>query len=184
MPIKQGARILALDDAPFSRKGKTALVIGVIGRQRIIEGVLSFKVYVAGDDSTSKIIFAFRRSRFRSQIKALALNGGTLAGLNIVDMVKLRKELKLPILAITRRRPINERLTEALEASGASRKKIELAKRNFNACKLYNMNGYYIQSIGMEKLDVKMLSLEAAGLLRLAHLIASGIARGESKGRM
>ncbi len=184
MPIKRGARILALDDAPFSRRSVNSLVVGVLGRQGILEGVLSFKVRVSGNDSTSKIALAIKKSRFRDQVRILALNGGTFAGLNLIDMKKLRKEFKLPILAITRKRPRNEMLLRALEASGAGKKKIMLAKENFRACTLYSMHGYYIQSMGMERQDVKALSLEAAGLLRLAHIIASGIANGESKGRV
>ena len=41
MKSSKGIRILALDDGSFTRKDKRALVIVVIGRERIIKGVLS-----------------------------------------------------------------------------------------------------------------------------------------------
>jgi hypothetical protein len=44
--------------------------------------------------------------------------------------------------------------------------------------------GFYLQFIGMSKKEAADVREGAAYFLRLAHIIANGIAKGESKGRI
>ncbi|VVB77026.1 Uncharacterised protein [uncultured archaeon] len=62
--LKKGARILAIDDSSFTKGDKDALVAGVIGREGVVEGVISFHVSVDGTDSTGKIIRSVKKSKF------------------------------------------------------------------------------------------------------------------------
>lgn len=80
--MKAGSRILALDDSSFGKTGKS-LVIGVVGRKGVIEGILSFSVSVDGSDATKILIARVKRSRFFQQIRLIATNGITFAGLNL-----------------------------------------------------------------------------------------------------
>lgn len=88
--MRSGSRILALDDSALSKKDGKSLVIGVVGRGNLVEGIISFSVRIDGKDSAELIINAVRASRFRPQIKLIVLNGTVLAGLNVVDAEKIR----------------------------------------------------------------------------------------------
>ncbi len=77
---KKGIRILAVDDGPLDKSGKGVLVVGIVGREGTIEGVLSFRVDADGSDATERLSATIQKTRFRDQIKLIALNGVTLAG--------------------------------------------------------------------------------------------------------
>ena len=183
--MKEGARILAIDDSPFSKEDKEVLVVGIVARNDIIEGVLSFYVSVDGDDSTDILIKKIRSSRFYRQIKLIALNGVTLGGLNIVDIAKLNSELNLPVIAITRRKPNKKEMILAIKKSGKSvDKKIDLLNKINKNASYSKFLGLHIQYIGLEKTELAKIIEKAYNMLRLAHMIASGVVKGESKGRI
>lgn len=184
--LKQGIRILAIDDSPFSKKDKTATAIGVLGRKGVVEGVLSFKVKVDGADATKKIISKVKVSRFHNQTGLIALHGITLAGLNLVDMIKLNSELRVPVMALTRKIPSRKRLENAMKAACiknlAEAKRVLAAIHNKTAS--LRSSGLHIQYTAMTRKEVEAHAEDAMELLRLAHLIASGVVTGESKGRL
>ena len=185
MPLKSGIRILAIDDSSFSKKDKSALAVGVVGRGDLIEGILSFNVKVDGDEATSTIVKKFKASHFSDQIKLIVLHGITLAGLNMVDIIKVSKELKIPVVSIVRRRPHGSELEKAIKTSGKSpKKKLTLLKKLNTALETNRMGGFYVQHAGITSKEFALFQPSAIHFLRLAHLIANGIARGESKGRI
>jgi uncharacterized protein len=182
--MKGGIRILAIDDSTFDKKDKDALVVGVLGRMGIVEGVLSFRADVDGSDATAKIINKVKASRFKDQIRLVAINGMTLAGLNLVDIVRLRGSLGLPVLCIVRKKPSRSRLEGAIKAAIKDPyEKLSLLNNAYGHMKVAQEKGLYLQYIGLEDKEAIALSEGALSLLRLAHVIATGIARGESKGR-
>ncbi|MDE1860102.1 MAG: DUF99 family protein [Candidatus Micrarchaeota archaeon] len=184
--LKSGVRIIAFEDSPILKGRKDVLVVGVIGRQDIIEGVLSFRAIVDGNDATSKLARAVKRSRFAGQIRLLTLNGITVAGLNIIDMAKLNRSLGIPVLAITRQKPNPSKLMEAVRHHSGkdSAKKIAVIKRTKEAMLLLKRSGHYFQCVGIEKKDLANFADLSVSLLRLGHIIASGVTSGESHGRM
>ena len=91
--MKKGIRIISFASGPIN--GKKALIVGVISRENVIEGILSGNVEVDGFDSAKKIISLIKKSRFREQIKIVALNGIAIAGLNVVNVYKIKKDLKI-----------------------------------------------------------------------------------------
>ncbi len=182
---KNGVRILAPDDAPFKKNDKKDKIVGIIGREYIIEGVISFDVSIDGDDSTEEIINAVKRSRFSPQIKALALNGIALAGLNVIDVEKINQALKIPIIMFTRRRPRRTLFNAAIKksAKGDYRKRIDTVNRVYKNIKIHRKIGFFVQ-VYPANVDVNNLVENSVYFLRLANLVASGITRGESKGRI
>ncbi|MDE1855478.1 MAG: DUF99 family protein [Candidatus Micrarchaeota archaeon] len=185
MPIKQGVRILAIDDSAFSKKDKEALVVGVVGRQDLIEGLLSFSVRVDGSDATGKIISKVRSSHFSDQIRLIALHGVTLAGLNMVDIEKVGRELGVPVVSIIRRKPHSSELEKAIRSVGkSSSSRLALLKRLNKSMKIERSKGFYVQRAGIKKEEFARFQDSAVHLLRLAHIIANGVATGESRGRV
>ncbi len=180
--MKSGVRILAFDDSAFGSEDDSSLVVGVIGRENTVEGVMSFRVVVDGDDSTVKIIDKISKSRFLDQIKVIAVHGISLAGLNLVDIEELNMKLCLPVICIVRSRPHAAKLERAIRIAGAE-EKLPVLKR-INKIKSKRIEGFYAQYIGMSDSEAKSMVPKAFEMIRLAHMISSGISKGESKGRI
>jgi uncharacterized protein len=183
--LKKGIRIIAFEDSPIIKGSDSVLIVGVIGREEVIEGIISFKVLVDGSDATENIERAIKKSRFNNQTKMLVFNGITVAGLNIIDIERLAKGIKSPVLAITRKRPNPNRLKYAIKVRATdSRDKTALVNKLAKAMTIAKSGDFYTQTIGMNKKEISTMLGKSASLLRLAHLIASGVVKGESKGRM
>ena len=196
--IKEGARIIAITSGPIARKSREkklmadTLIVGVIGRRSVIEGVLSCYIECDGNDATRKIIRMISRSRFKEQIKIIALNGIALAGLNMVDVDLIEKKLKVDAIIITRDNPRPLKLLAAIEAykNESTNRKINvdvdekrLLVEKANARKVFHEQGLYIQTKN-EIGNVRSSIVQCFELLRLSHMIARGVKTGESKGRI
>ena len=184
MQLKGGIRILALNGAPFDRKRESELVIGVIGRQGGIEGALSFDVKIDGNDATANILRAVRNSKFNGQIRLVATNGVALGGLNIMDFGKISRSLGVGLVSVTRKRPRKNLLKEALSSDSERERKRELLDRTYEKVEIVRMRGFYVQYINIEKKDLEKKIDEVLSLLRIAHILASGVGHGESRGRI
>ena len=191
--MKSGIRIAAAASGPIKGRKSTLLVI-VVYREGIVEGVLSDKIGVDSSDSSKKIISRIRRSRFKDQVKVLALNGIALAGLNVVDVHSVSKALGVEFIILTRKKPHKDLLIKAVEriksGSKEGTKAAIAAKRDIGLIngvgmlQIKKINGFYAQSsldLGKSDSGLVMSAFEA---LRIAHLIANGVETGESKGRI
>ena len=115
--MKSGIRIVAIDDSKFSPGEKEVLVVGVVERLGIVEGVLSCRVEADGTDATAKIIGMLSDSRFLEQIRLIVINGTTVAGMNVVDITRLHSRFKMPVMAVTRKRPHPAMLKRSIKTS-------------------------------------------------------------------
>lgn len=185
--VKKEIRVVGIDDGPFNKfKDKKVLVVGVVMRGGFwIDGILSTKVYVDGSDSTGKLVEMINRCKFKPQLQCIFLNGIAVAGFNVVDVQELSKKTKLPIIIIIRRMPDINKIKKTL-IKIKQQQKIKLIEKAGNVVKVDNI---FVQltGIGFEQarkiLKVVCTRSNIPEPLRLAHLIASGIATGESKGR-
>jgi len=189
--LKPEIRILGIDDGPFSRKDKSVLVVGVICRgNECLDGLLSTKVAVDGLDATEKLIKRINSSRHKPQLKVIMLDGITLGGFNLVDIKKLWKKTGIPVIVINRKKPDIKAVEEALKKhfkDWEERMKIVEHAGKIRSMKVNDFKIYY-QAVGLPEDEVKeiiLLSLKRAQIpepLRAAHIIATGIVRGESEG--
>ncbi len=185
MMMKEGVRILAIACAPTEKK--RTLLVGVISRKKVIEGVVSTSVAVDGTDSADRIAKMINGSRFGEQIRILLLNGLGIAGLNILDIQEFEKLCRVKVLSITRRKPRPLLLIKALKAF-SKQEKVDVdervdAVRRFSRINCFKIKGFYIQT-SMDRGSASNFVDEAFERVRLAHLIARGVATGESRGRM
>lgn len=183
--MKKGVRLLVAVSGPL--KGKSTLALGIVSRTGIIEGVVSTKVRADGTDSTGKLIELFSSTRFKEQVKLIVINGIGFAGLNILDVQALKKKTGAEVISVTRKKPHPSELIKALKAFLKQEKwdvssRLDLVKK-IGELKEYQHDGYYVQTT-LEKGESAKFVSEAVRLLRLAHLIASGVVLGESKGRV
>ncbi|MDE1868683.1 MAG: DUF99 family protein [Candidatus Micrarchaeota archaeon] len=186
--MKSGSRFIAITSGPIQKKRSgSALIVGVIGKDGTVEGILSSKIKTDGTDSTSKIIRMIAESRFREQIRIVALNGIALAGLNVVDIPRLEKMLGVQAVIITRSRPRPKKLLLALRTfaklSGQNVDRRIALVRGRAKVKPVNAKGIFIQST-LERHETVSFAAKLYDATRLSHLISSGVSKGESTGRV
>lgn len=186
--MKRQVRVIGIDDAPFdkARKGEKTFVVGTIYRGGdFLDGVVSIDVVIDGDDSTTQIIKMINRSRFKPQLQCIFLNGIAVAGFNVVDVHKVVEETGIPLITVIRRQPDIAVIHKTLEKLGYNHKINILTK----AGPVRKMGSIYIQPIGLslakagEFLRVTCTHSLIPEPLRVAHIIAAGIVKGESKGK-
>jgi len=192
--LKKELRILGMDDSPFSKfRDKKCRVVATIFRGgNYMDALLSCFIEVDGFDSTEKIISLVKKSRHIEQLQCIMVKGIALAGFNIIDIQELSKKTKLPVIVMMRKMPNFKKIENALKKAGrkTADKKLELIKKagKIFCCK-NNDKKIYFQTAGIsEKKASDIIKLSSSHSLipeplRISHIIASGIAFGESKGR-
>ena len=185
--VKKEIRVIGIDDAPFDKfRDKETLVVGVVMRGGSwVDGVLSTKVDVDGNDATKKISNMINNCKFKPQLQCIFLDGIAVAGFNVIDVKELSKKTKLPVIVVIRRMPDIENIKKTL-VKIKKQKKIKLIEKAGN---VVNIGNIFVQLIGIEiekarqVLEIVCTRSNIPEPLRLAHLIASGVTVGESKGR-
>jgi endonuclease V-like protein UPF0215 family len=193
--IKPEIRILGVDDGPFEpkSKGEVPLVGAVFRGGRWLEGVLSTQIRQDGTDVTERLIDIVNRSRHRGQLRVLMADGATFAGFNVLNAKEVFRKTGLPVIVISRELPNMTDIHKALKHLPEWR---ERWKTLGELGKIYPVRTksrgkpIYMQLVGIKRADaesmVKMSSTHSLvpEPLRVAHLIATAIVRGESYGRV
>ncbi|MBI4453412.1 DUF99 family protein [Candidatus Woesearchaeota archaeon] len=185
--MKKEIRLLGFDDSAFNKfKDKKVKVIGCFFRGgSFLDGVLSFDVEIDGMDSTQKIINAINKSKFKTQIQAILLDGIAFGGFNIIDIKELFNKTKIPMIVVIRRIPNISKIKLTLAILGM-KKKIKLIEK---AGKVHKIGKIYVQCSGVSLNHAKQIlkiSCTHSYLpepIRVAHLIGAGLYFGESKGK-
>jgi len=186
--IKPELRVLGVDDGVFTPHVKGFVpVVGVVFRGGYwLDGVMHTKVEVDGFDATEKIASMIINSPHYKQLRVIMLNGITFAGFNVVNIKELSKEVKLPVIAVTREQPNFTEIREALKNLPESEerwKAIQSAEKMFEVSTRSENEKVYMQTSGILEEDArKILQLTSTRssvpeALRVAHLIASGISK-------
>lgn len=180
---------IGFDDAPFdaSHRGDV-LVVGAVCAGARLEGVLSGSVRRDGANATRVLSELVTRSRFREHLQLILLQGIALAGFNVVDVVALHEVTGLPVVVVSRRRPnLNAIRRALLEHVAGGARKWRLIER---AGPMEVLGRVYVQRAGLGRAETQA-TLERLAVhssvpepLRTAHIIAGGIARGESTQRV
>ena len=185
--LKKEIRVIGIDDSAFNKSQKSkVLVVGVIMRGgEWVDGILSTKVKIDGNDSTSKIIQMISNCRFRTQLRCIFLNGIAVAGFNVMDIQKISKETHIPVIVIIRKNPDMETIKKTLIKIN-KKQKIKLIEKAGN---VFKVESIFVQLCGIDlEMAKKIVKLTCTRSfipepLRIAHLVATGIVSGESKGR-
>jgi endonuclease V-like protein UPF0215 family len=188
------------------------LLVGAVCAGTRLDGVLTTRIRRDGVDSTKRMVELVTESQFKGHVRAVLLQGIAVGGFNVVDIHGLSASLGLPVIVVMRRQPNLEAIKRALfgdgpratpRVSGAERKwrlieragpieRLDMAGSR-RAARPSGL-GDRPQSLWVQRTGI---SLEASGRiiasttlhghvpepLRLAHLMAGGIATGRSRGR-
>jgi len=184
---KKEIRILGIDDSPFRKfKKGNILIVGTIFRGgTLLDGILTTKVAIDGDNSTKKLVDMVNNSKFKPQLRCILLNGIALGGFNVIDIKELNQKTKIPVIVVIRKYPDFKKIEETLKKI----KKQHKYKLIQKAGPVEKVDNIYIQRKGITLEKAKhILKLTCTRSLipepiRVAHLIAGGIVTGESKGK-
>ena len=182
------SHVVAFDDAPFDRTHRgDVLVVGAVFAGDRLDGVLSGRLRRDGANATRVLAELVQNSRYGPQLHAVLLQGITFAGFNVVDLPGLHALLGVPVLVVLRHRPDFDAVRCALldHVPGGARK-WRLIER---AGPVEPLGRLFVQRAGIDLADATSL-LDGLCLhslvpepLRVAHLIAGGVTRGQSSGR-
>lgn len=189
--IKPEIRVLGVDDSFLI--GEEIMIVGTVFRGGDwMDGVLRSEITRDGKDATEVICKMVKRSKHYGQLRVIMLDGVTYGGFNVVDISKLNKETGLPVIVIMRSYPNFEKIEAALGhfTDGEERLKvIEKAGRIEEVITKKTENPIYIQKAGIGSDSAKKIVRLTATRsnipepLRVAHMIATGIILGESRGK-
>jgi len=190
--IKPEIRVLGVDDGIFvpHMRGKVD-VIGVVYRGGYwLDGVMRTEVIVDGMDATEKIASMIKKSPHYDQLRVVVLDGITFAGFNVVDINELFKRVDLPVIAVTREKPDLAQIKKALENLPESERRWKVIENAGKIIKVQTRNteeAVYMQIAGISQKDAEEILKNTSTrsnvpeALRVAHIIASGLARSEEK---
>jgi endonuclease V-like protein UPF0215 family len=186
--VKPEIRVLGLDDGPFTRGDEKTILVGTVFRGGIqMDGVLSRWIKIDGLDSTEKIIEMVTSSRHAGQLRIIMSESITFGGFNLMDMDEIYKRTGLPIIAVTRERPNMRKVRMALKKFPDFDERWRLIEKAGGVHPVKLSSGtLYLQLAGIDVQKAKEIVevTTVHGLLpepiRVAHLIATGIMKGDS----
>jgi len=186
--IKSEIRVLGIDDGQFVPRTKgTVDVVGVVYRGGYwFEGVMRTKITIDGFDATEKIAKMIESSPYYRELRVVVLDGVTFAGFNVVDISMLSRIVDLPVMSVVREKPDLEEIRGALKNLPGFEVRWQSMR---NAGVLFEVeprngeNPIYIQTAGILRDDAEKIIRKTSTrsnvpeALRVAHIIASGLAR-------
>ena len=180
--MKRKQRFLGVDDGAFSKNDERVLLVGALLRgPSELEAVLSSWVVRDGSDSTEKIADMLLKSRKRGQVKAIILQGSTVAGFNLVNARRLYELTRTPVICVYRKKPDWKKVERALQKIG---------RKAPPEPELHAYSGGWFQAEGMAPDEARKIieslcvNSSVPEPVRYAHVIASGITMGESTKRV
>jgi uncharacterized protein len=185
--LKKEIRVIGIDDSPFDKFRKAnVLVVGAVFRGGLwLDGILSTKASIDGNNSTKKIAEMINNCKFKPQLQCIFLNGIAIGGFNVIDIQELNKKTKIPVIVIIRKRPDIKKIKETFIKIG-KKSRIKLIEK---AGPVIPIGNIFVQLCGIdvekarEILKIAITRSLVPEALRIAHLIASGIIYGESRGK-
>jgi hypothetical protein len=186
MRIKPEIRVLGVDDG--SLVDDEVLVVGVVFRGGFwIDGVLSTQIERDGLDATEKIIGMVKTARYKD-LGVIMFDGITLGGFNTIDIAAIHEATGLPCITVIRRMPDMDAIKKALtHLENAERREAMMARAGvIYKVKMKEERELYYQFCGLEKEEAeKLITMTATHSslpepVRVAHMIATGIVRGEA----
>jgi endonuclease V-like protein UPF0215 family len=182
------SHVIGFDDGPFAAGHRgDVLVVGAVFAGLRLDGVVSCRVRRDGANATRALVRAVSESQFATHLQLVMLQGIAFGGFNVVDIEALHRELAVPVMVVVRRAPDMAAVRRALlgRVPGGARKWALIEK----AGPVERVGSVFAQRAGLSRDEAAAVTRRLAvhGVvpepLRTAHLIASGIVRGRSRGR-
>ena len=188
MRIRRFSNVIGFDDAPFPRGHCGPVkVVGAVFAYHRLDGVLVGEIEKDGNDATRRLAHLVSHSKFCQHARLIMLQGITMGGFNVVDIIDLHRKLDLPVLVVARRRPDREAIRRALvqHLPGGHEKWALMEAAGI----MEPAGDVFVQRVGLSlsqaiaAIDQWSRHSRIPEPLRCAHLIAGAIATGQSRNR-
>jgi endonuclease V-like protein UPF0215 family len=177
-------KIVGVDDGAFhlGRKARqrTLLAAVLFDKLRLV-GVKLGRIDVDGTDANQVLRFLLRDMR----CDAVMLSGISFGGFNVVDIAKLSRDVRKPLIAVTGQRPHNEAVRKALHDHFADWKErwgmVRSAGRIYSFAPLRDEPPLYFEVQGASPLFAKKAIASTAIIsrlpepIRVARILARGL---------
>ena len=181
--------VLGIDDAPFEKgQSEPVPIVGVMMEGGgLVESVAVGEFPVDGEGASEFLSEWVTGLRSYPSLQGIVLGGITIAGLGVVDIEELARRAERPVFVVTRRRPTNAQLVEALRSAGFE-DRIAIVERSPRASRI--SDGLYVAHAGTDAASAARMVRATVGKaqlpepLRIAHLVGRAIVFGESRGRV
>lgn len=185
MKIKPQTRILGIDDG--SLRGEDILLVGVVFRGGFwIDGLLSCWIQRDGTDATDKIISMVNTTK-HEDLRVIMTDGITFAGFNTIDIWKIAEETSLGVIPVMRKMPDFDRIEKALNNFPDKEERWRCVEKAGPVHRIHVHRGWlYFQYAGLEEeeaqkvIELTCMHSQLPEPVRVAHIIATGIIRGEA----
>ena len=144
---------------------------------------------VDGSDANDIILRILHDSRYTEGLSLIFVDGIALGGFNVVDIDLLHRELGIPVVTVTRDQPDIPAMVQALKKKFVDwERRAEVITRNRLERVSTSHKPVFVTSAGISSAEIREaieLSTVRGALpepIRMAHLIATAIAKGESHG--
>jgi len=177
--FKKGYRVLGIAES-FVKNKRYSILCGVVYRRdNVIDGIQCSKIHVGGLDATEGVLRIYEKLA-RTDINLILTNGCIVSWFNIIDIEKVYRTLKVPIICITYEE--SEGIEKYIRKYfGEDENRIQLYRKLGGRDKIYikkSKRYVYVRYYGLTLEEVRILinSLIRFGAvpepLRLANLIA------------
>lgn len=113
---KPHPQLIGIDDGAFERSDAYAPVAAVVMTlPERLDAVRTGRVRVDGTDGTRRVLALVRELGPLEGVRAVLLDGVVVGGFNVLDLDMIHREVRRPVVAVTRRRPEFARIRAALE---------------------------------------------------------------------
>ncbi len=187
MKEKRLSNVAGFDDAPFDRGHQGGVpIVGTVYAGLRFDGVLVGEIEKDGSDAAQKLGDLIAGSRFAEHVRLVMLQGIAFGGFNVVDAFALHRRLGVPVLAVSRKPPDMAAIKNALinrVDNGAEKWQIIEQLGTMEP-----VGNVYVQRVGITleqaAAAVKRFSIHGniPEPLRTAHLIATALECGQSRG--
>jgi len=107
---------MAVDDGPFEFGDEATFLVGLVVRGKgYLEAMRSSRVTLDGSDATDAVVDLVRGARQLPTLKAVLLDGLTLAGFNVVDIEAVHRGTGVPVLTVVDKVPDVASIRSAME---------------------------------------------------------------------
>ncbi len=177
-------RFVGFDDGFTSLKEERAHLVGCVTAGCRVEGFLHTKIKVDGFDVSERIAEIVSTSKFGKQIVCIFLYGLTFAGMNVADLNYISEKTGKAVVSVLKKRSSPERLKIPAEKAGEFERRFKLLEKAGEPVRVGNVYVHF-SGCGLEEVKAYLRASTCIGkipeCLRIAHLVASALAYGESK---
>lgn len=150
------------------------------------EGMVWGTAVKDGWDSTDVVARLLLDSKYGTQVHAVLIDGIAVGGLNVFDLPELHARVGVPCITVMRRAPDLTGMRRAIEHLPEPERRLQRLAR---AGVIHERPPFFFQVVGASEADASEILERTTDTghvpepLRLAHLIASAVVDGQSRGR-